>query len=184
MEGEAALYGPKLDFMYSTLMGKETQLATIQLDFATPKRFGLTYVDSEGNEKTPIMIHRAVLGSLERFMVILLELSAGWLPFWLAPEQVRILTINDSVNGYVSEVREVLDGVVLMQPIKYNELRYSVDERNESLGRKIRDAAGMKIPVTLIIGPKDAEAKEVSVRLRDKEEKVKLSELADFLQKQ
>lgn len=181
MEGEAALYGPKLDFMYSTLMGKETQLATIQLDFATPKRFGLAYVDTDGSEKTPIMIHRAILGSLERFLVILLEQTAGWFPFWLAPEQVRILTINDSVNDYVTEVKAALDAVVLMQPLKYNELRYTVDDRNESLGRKIRDAAGMKIPVTLIVGPKDAEAKEVSVRLRDKEEKVKLSELQAFL---
>lgn len=182
MEGEAALYGPKLDFMYKTVMGNETQLATIQLDFATPKRFGLEYIDEDGSKQTPIMVHRAILGSLERFMVVLLEKTAGWLPFWLAPEQVRILTINDSVSDYVDKITRILDGQVLMQPLKYNELRYSVDDRNESLGRKIRDAAGMKIPVTLIVGPKDEEADEVSVRLQDGEKKIPVTELATFLQ--
>lgn len=181
MEGEAALYGPKLDFMYKTVTGNETQLATIQLDFATPKRFELEYIDENGEKQTPIMVHRAILGSLERFMVILIEKTAGWFPFWLAPEQVRILTINDTVGDYVDQIKEVLDGTLLMKPIKYNEVRYSVDMRNESLGRKIRDAAGMKIPVTLIVGPKDVEAKEVSVRLQDGEQKVKLSDLKDFL---
>lgn len=181
MEGEAALYGPKLDFMYSTLMGKETQLATIQLDFATPKRFNLTYTDSDGEDKTPIMIHRAILGSLERFLVILLESTGGWLPLWLAPEQVRILTINDSVNDYVEQIKSVLDETVLMKPVKYNEMRYSVDDRNESLGKKIKEATEMKIPVQLIVGPKDKDAGEVSVRLQNEEKKVKLAELKDFL---
>lgn len=182
MEGEAALYGPKLDFMYPTATGKETQLATIQLDFATPKRFGLEYVDENGEKQTPIMVHRAILGSLERFMVVLIEKTAGWFPFWLAPEQIRILTINDTVMDYVDTIKETLDGIVLMKPLKYNELRYSVDDRNESLGRKIRDAAGMKIPVTLIVGPKDVEANEVSVRLRDGEQKVKLTDLKGFIE--
>ncbi len=181
MEGEAALYGPKLDFMYKTVGGNQTQLATIQLDFATPKRFELEYIDENGEKATPIMVHRAILGSLERFMVILLEKTAGWLPLWLAPEQLRILTINDSVNDYVAEIKKVLDDTVLMQPLKYNELRYTVDDRNESLGKKIRDAVGMKIPVTLIVGPKDAEAREVSVRLKDEEKKVKLTDLKEFL---
>jgi len=181
MEGEAALYGPKLDFMYSTLMGKETQLATIQLDFATPKRFGLTYIDANGEEKTPIMVHRAILGSLERFMVILLEKTGGNLPFWLAPEQLRIVTVNNAVDEYVGKVREVLDDVVLMKPVKYNELRYSVDDRNESLGKKIREASNAKIPVQLIVGPKDAESQEVSVRIKGEESKVKLADLAEHL---
>lgn len=182
MEGEAALYGPKLDFMYKDVLGNERQLSTIQLDFATPKRFKLAYTDADGSEKTPVMIHRAILGSYERFLAILLERTAGWLPFWLAPEQVRILTINDSVLDYVAKVKEVLDGTVLMQPIKYNEARYSVDDRSESLGRKIRDAVELKVPVVLIIGNKDAESNQVSVRLRDKEEKIKLSELSNYLQ--
>ncbi|HEU5187850.1 MAG TPA: threonine--tRNA ligase [Candidatus Saccharimonadales bacterium] len=182
MEGEAALYGPKLDFMYRDVSGNERQLSTIQLDFATPKRFGLVYTDADGAEKPPVMIHRAILGSYERFLAILLEKTAGWLPFWLAPEQVRILTLNDSVKDYVTQVEEELNNTLLMKPVKYNELRFSTDDRNESLGRKIRDAVDIKIPVLLIIGSKDVAAKQVSVRLRDKEEKVNLSDLKEFLQ--
>ncbi len=182
MEGEAALYGPKLDFMYKDVLGNERQLSTIQLDFSTPKRFGLVYTDTDGTEKPPVMIHRAILGSYERFMAILLEKTAGWLPFWLAPEQVRIVTINDTVSDYVTQITEVLDDTLLMKPLKYNEIRYSVDMRNESLGRKIRDAVGLKIPVTMIIGPKDAEAGQVSIRLHDTEEKIDLKELKQYLQ--
>lgn len=183
MEGEAALYGPKLDFMYKDVLGNERQLSTIQLDFSTPKRFELVYTDVDGTEKSPVMIHRAILGSYERFMAILLEKTAGWLPFWLAPEQVRIVTINDTVGDYVSKITTVLDELLLMQPLKYNELRYSVDMRNESLGRKIRDAVNYKIPVIMIIGPKDAEANQVSLRLKDKEYKIDLKELGQFLQR-
>jgi threonyl-tRNA synthetase len=182
MEGEAALYGPKLDFMYKDVLGNERQLSTVQLDFATPKRFGLVYTDADGTEKSPVLIHRAILGSYERFIAILLEKTAGWLPFWLAPEQVRILTINDTVNDYVDKLKEKLDATLLMKPVKYNELRYSVDNRNESLGRKIRDAVDMKVPVVMIVGPKDAAAGEVSIRLKDKEQKVALEELGQLLQ--
>ena len=127
------------------------------------------------------MIHCALLGSIERFMSIYIEHTGGWFPFWLAPEQLRILTINDTVNDYVAEIRAALDEVVLSEPVKYNELRYTVDDRNESLGKKIREAAGMKIPVQLIVGPKDAEAREVSVRTQAGEEKVALEQLADYL---
>lgn len=181
MEGEAALYGPKLDFMYKDVLGNERQLSTVQIDFSTPKRFGLSYVNEQGDDVPPVMIHRAILGSYERFMAILLEQTAGWLPFWLAPEQVRILTINDAVQPYVDEITKVLDEVVLMAPLKYNEIRYSVDNRQESLGRKIRDAHELKIPMTMIIGPKDADASVVSIRTRDGEQKIALSELAEFL---
>jgi len=181
MEGEAALYGPKLDFVYHTVGGVETQLATIQLDFATPKRFGMSFINNKGEEETPVMIHRAILGSLERFLVILLERTGGWLPFWLAPEQVRILTINDSVADYVEDITTILSDTLLMEPLKYNELRYSVDNRNESLGKKIKEATELKIPVQLIVGPKDKEAGEVSVRTKDGESKLKLEELKDFL---
>jgi threonyl-tRNA synthetase len=183
MEGEAALYGPKLDFMYKDVLGNERQLSTIQLDFATPKRFGLVYTDADGTEKSPVMIHRAILGSYERFMAILLEKTAGWLPFWLAPEQVRILTINDTVMDYVGEIKNQLDDTVLMQPLKYNELRYTVDARNESLGRKIHDAVDLKVPVVIIVGPKDVAANEVSIRLKDKEQKVPMDGLKQFLQR-
>lgn len=182
MEGEAALYGPKLDFMYKDVMGNERQLSTVQLDFATPHRFGLTYTDTDGQEKTPVMIHRAILGSYERFMAILLEKTAGWLPFWLAPEQVRVLTINDSIKSYANKVTNVLKRTVHMQPLRYNELRYSVDNRNESLGRKIRDAVEVKVPVLIVVGPKDAQANQVSVRLRNKEQQVALKDLKTFLQ--
>ncbi len=181
MEGEAALYGPKLDFMYKDVLGNERQLSTIQLDFATPKRFGLTYVDQNGNDVAPVMMHRAILGSYERFMAILLEKTAGWLPLWLAPEQVRILTINDAALGYAKKVQDVLDGVVLMEPLKYNEIRHSIDDRNESLGRKIRDAVELKIPVLIIVGPRDAAANQVSVRVKGEEKTIALEELEAFL---
>lgn len=181
MEGEAALYGPKLDFMYKDAMGNERQLSTVQLDFSTPKRFNLSYIDDNGQDQAPVMIHRAILGSYERFMALLIERTAGWFPFWLAPEQVRILTINDQVLGYVEEINKVLTDTVLMKPLKYNEIRSSVDSRNESLGRKIRDAVEMKVPVVMIVGPKDVEAKEVSVRLHGKEEKVALDKLSEYL---
>lgn len=181
MEGEAALYGPKLDFMYKDVLGNERQLSTIQLDFATPKRFGLTYVDQNGEDVAPVMVHRAILGSYERFMAIMLEKTAGWLPLWLAPEQVRILTINDAALEYAQKVQDILDGVVLMEPLKYNEIRHSIDDRNESLGRKIRDAVELKIPVLIIVGPRDAAANQVSVRVKGEEKTVPLDELEAFL---
>lgn len=181
MEGEAALYGPKLDFMYKDVLGNERQLSTIQLDFATPKRFGLTYVDQNGEDVAPVMVHRAILGSYERFMAIMLEKTAGWLPLWLAPEQVRILTINDAALEYAQKVQDILNGVVLMEPLKYNEIRHSIDDRNESLGRKIRDAVELKIPVLIIVGPRDAAANQVSVRVKGEEKTVPLDELEAFL---
>lgn len=179
--GEAAFYGPKIDFMATDAIGREHQVATVQLDFVQPERFGLTYTDAEGNAAQPVMIHCALLGSIERFLSVFIEHTAGWFPLWAAPEQVRVLTINDAVSGYVDEIRAVLDDVVLMQPVRYNELRYTVDDRNESLGKKIREAASMKIPVQLIVGPKDMEAREVSVRTQAGEEKVGLGELAEYL---
>lgn len=181
MEGEAALYGPKLDFMYKDVLGNERQLSTIQLDFATPKRFGLTYVDQNGEDVAPVMMHRAILGSYERFMAIMLEKTAGWLPLWLAPEQVRILTINDAALEYAQKVQDVLNDVVLMEPLKYNEIRHSIDDRNESLGRKIRDAVELKIPVLIIVGPRDAAANQVSVRVKGEEKALPLEELETFL---
>ena len=185
-EGEAAFYGPKIDFMATDAIGREHQVATVQLDFVQPKRFELSYKNSEGQDEQPVMIHCALLGSIERFMSVYIEHKAGWFDFWLAPEQVRILTINDTLNNYIEEVSKILSGVVLNSPVKFNEIRYSVDNRNESLGKKIREATAMKIPVQLIVGPKDKENNEVSVRFRKDgefiEEKVLLQSLADFLQ--
>ena len=185
-EGEAAFYGPKIDFMATDAIGREHQVATVQLDFVQPERFELSYKNSEGQDEQPVMIHCALLGSIERFMSVYIEHKAGWFDFWAAPEQVRILTINDTLNDYVEEVSKILSGVVLDSPVKFNEVRYSVDNRNESLGKKIREATSMKIPVQLIVGPKDKENNEVSVRFRKDgefvEEKVALNELATFIQ--
>jgi threonyl-tRNA synthetase len=180
--GEAAFYGPKIDFMATDAIGREHQVATVQLDFVQPERFGLEYTDADGNAQRPVMIHCALLGSIERFLSVFIEHSAGWFPFWATPEQVRILTINDTVLDYVQEIEEILRGVVLMQPVRYNELRFSRDNRNESLGKKIREATTWKTPVQLIVGPKDKEAREVSIRTQVGEEKVALDLLADYLQ--
>ena len=179
--GEAAMYGPKMDFMATDALGREWQVATVQLDYATPDRFGLEYVDADGSKKTPVMIHCALVGSIERFMSVLIEHTAGWFPFWMAPEQVRVLTINDEVADYTDKIREILDNTELNEPLEHRKIRYSIDDRNESLGKKIREATKMKIPCVLIVGPKDVEAGEVSVRLKDKEEKIKLDELGDYL---
>ena len=179
--GEAAIYGPKMDFMATDALGRKFQLATVQLDYAQPERFGLEYTAEDGSSQRPVMIHCALLGSIERFLSIYIEHTAGWFPFWAAPEQVRILTINDSVNDYVEEITTVLSEVVLMKPVKYNEVRFTTDVRNESLGKKIREATAMKIPVQLIVGPKDKEVREVSVRTQGGEEKVALDQLSSYL---
>lgn len=180
-EGEAAMYGPKMDFMAVDALGREWQLATVQLDYAMPERFKLEYVDADGIKKTPIMIHCALIGSIERFMSVYLEHTAGWLPMWCAPENVRILTVNDKVGDYVDKITEILEGLELNNVLPHNKIRYSIDNSADSLGKKIKRATDLKIPAVLIVGPKDAEAGTVSVRLRDKEEKVELAKLADFL---
>ena len=180
-EGEAAFYGPKIDFMATDALGREHQLATAQLDFVQPGRFGLEYKDAESTAQTPVMIHCALLGSIERFMSVFIEHTAGWFPLWAAPEQVRILTINDTVLDYVEEIEATLRSTVLMEPVKYNELRLTRDDRNESLGKKIREATAMKVPVQLIVGPKDKDSREVSVRTQSGEEKVAIDQLSAYL---
>ncbi|MDB5159758.1 MAG: thrZ [Candidatus Saccharibacteria bacterium] len=180
-EGEAAFYGPKIDFMATDAIGREHQVATVQLDFVQPERFGLTYTDQEGKDAQPVMIHCALLGSIERFLSVFIEHTGGWFPLWAAPEQIRILTINDQVLPYVDEIKAVLSSVVLDKPVKFNELRFTVDDRNESLGKKIREATNWKIPVQLIVGPQDQESRQVSVRTQAGEEKVSLDALADYL---
>lgn len=181
-EGEAAFYGPKLDFMAKDAIGRVWQVATIQFDFVQPERFDLTYIDEAGEKQRPIMVHCAIMGSFDRFFSVFIEHTAGWFPLWCAPEQVRILTINDTINDYVDEIKATLSGVVLMRPLKYNEVRFTTDDRNESLGKKIREATAMKIPVQLIVGPKDKEAREVSVRTQSGEEKVSLEKLPGYLE--
>ena len=182
-EGEAAFYGPKIDFMAEDAIGREHQLATIQLDFVQPERFGLEFTNNKGEKERPVMIHHATLGSIERFLSVFIEHTGGWFPFWCAPEQVRIVTINDKVSDYVNKITDILDGIVLDKPLKYNELRYTVDDSADSLGKKIKRATELKIPVLLIVGPKDAEEGIVSIRLRDSEDKVELTSLATYLKK-
>lgn len=180
-EGEAAFYGPKIDFMATDAIGREHQVATVQLDFIQPQRFGLEYTESDGKFTTPVMIHCALLGSIERFLSVFIEHTGGWFPFWAAPEQVRILTINDTVLDYVAEITTILSGVTLMKPIKYNDVRFTTDVRNESIGKKIREATVVKIPTQIIVGPKDKAARIVSVRTRAGEEQVSIDQLASYI---
>jgi threonyl-tRNA synthetase len=181
VEGEAAFYGPKLDFMFKDVMGREWQLATIQCDFNLPERFDLSYINEEGSKERPVVIHRAIAGSAERFLGVIIDHFAGRFPFWMAPTQIKILTINNQMQDYVEKVKAVLDKTVLMKPLKYNELRYELDDRSESLGKKIREAEMEKVPVILIVGPKDVEANQVSLRTQEGESKVSLDELEGYL---
>lgn len=183
--GEAAMYGPKMDFMAVDALGREWQLATVQLDYALPDRFHLEYVAEDGSKKTPVMIHCALIGSIERFMSVLLEHTAGWLPIWLAPEAVRVVTVNnsDAVMNYTQEIERALQGVELTEPIPHNVVRYSVDDSDESLGKKIKRAANLKVPVVIVVGARDAEERRISLRLADKEEQIDFAELAGFLEK-
>lgn len=182
MEGEAAFYGPKIDFMAEDAIGREHQVATIQLDFVQPERFGLTFVNENGEKEQPVMIHHATLGSIERFMSVFIEHTSGWFPFWCAPEQVRILTVNDQVLDYVEKIKQILNEVTLETPLKHNDLRFTADVSDESLGKKIKRAVSMKTPVLLIVGERDKENGTVSVREKDAEKTVKLTELAEYLQ--
>ena len=180
-EGEAAFYGPKIDFMATDAIGREHQVATVQLDFVQPQRFGLEYTESDGKFTTPVMIHCALLGSIERFLSVFIEHTGGWFPFWAAPEQVRILTINDTVLDYVAEITTILSGVTLMKPIKYNDVRFTTDTRNESIGKKIREATVVKVPTQIIVGPKDKAARIVSIRTRAGEEQISIDQLASYI---
>ena len=181
MEGEAAFYGPKIDFMAEDAMGREHQVATIQLDFVQPERFNLCFINEKGEKERPVMIHHATMGATERFLSIFIEHTSGWFPFWCAPEQVRIVTVNNEVTKYVDEIKAELSEIVLEKPLKHNELRFSVDLSDESLGKKIRRAVSMKIPVIIVIGLKDANERVVSLRLKDTEKKIKIKELRDSL---
>jgi len=155
--GEGAFYGPKIDFVVLDAIGREWQLGTIQLDFNLPDRFDLTYVGDDGTEQRPVIIHRAVLGSVERFFGVMLEHFAGDLPLWLAPEQARVLAVSDR---FMDAGRAVRDRLVQAG------LRAELDERSEKLGAKIRDGELAKIPVLLVVGAREAESGGASVRVR------------------
>jgi threonyl-tRNA synthetase len=159
MEGEAAFYGPKIDVKLIDAIGRSWQLTTVQFDFNLPARFGLQYIGEDGGKHEPLMVHRALLGSVERFFGILIEHYAGAFPLWLAPVQVAICPVSEKVADYATHVTETL---------KRHGLRVHLDERNEKLPAKIRDAQMQKIPYMLIVGPKESEAGTVSVRHRSK----------------
>tara|TARA_B100000575_G_scaffold292820_1_gene302266 strand:+ start:1 stop:939 length:939 start_codon:yes stop_codon:yes gene_type:complete len=156
-EGEGAFYGPKIDFRVKDALGRYHQLSTIQLDFNLPERFDLKYVAENGEYERPIMIHRAILGSLERFIGVYLEHTGGDLPLWLAPVQAIILPISDKYNDYAYQILKILNK---------NNLRVKMDNRSEKIGAKIRDAELTKINYMLIVGEKEFEKQEISIRQR------------------
>ena len=168
-DGEAAFYGPKIDFMVTDALGREHQLATVQLDFVQPERFGLEYSAENGSEQ-PVMIHCALLGSIERFLSVYIEHTAGKFPVWLAPEQVRLITVNQE-DSTVKFAEDLLDKA------KKLGLRVEVDNSNESVGKKIRDAEMMKVPYTVVIGEKEIASGELIPRIR-KDMEVQASSVA------
>jgi threonyl-tRNA synthetase len=170
-EGDGAFYGPKIDFHIRDCLKRSWQLGTIQLDFSMPERFGLLYTDKDNVEKTPVMIHRAVLGSFERFIGILIEHYGANFPIWLSPEQVRILPISEKSNEYAGQVECRL---------RDSNLRCSTDNTDEKIGAKIAKAHGEKLPFMLVVGPKEAETGTVNVRIRGIKEN-KTVEIDDFL---
>ena len=173
VEGEAAIYGPKLDYMFKDALGRETQLATIQLDFAMPKRFELTYTDKDGKDKTPVMIHRAILGSYERFMAILIEHFAGEFPLWLSPVQAIIIPVSEKFNDYGNKV---------LSELKENNIRVEIDTSDETLGKRIRSAELQKVPYVLVVGEKEMNANSVAVRSREDGDQGAIP-LKDFVEK-
>lgn len=164
--GEAAFYGPKLDFMVKDAIGRRWQLGTIQVDYNLPERFELEYTGDDNSKHRPVMIHRAPFGSMERFVAVLIEHTAGKFPLWLTPDQVVILPISEKFNDYAYEVAKTLNNV---------DVRVQVDDRNEKIGRKIRDNELKRIPYMLIVGEKEAENGEVSVRRQGEGDKGTMS---------
>jgi len=157
VEGEGAFYGPKIDIFIPDVMGREWQLGTAQMDFSLPERFNLDFINSDGEKERPVVIHRAMLGSIERFIGILLEHTSGDLPFWLAPNQINIIPISDKHHEYSQKVGNMLSE---------KKFRVKVDDSNERLGQKIRNSELKKIPVMIIIGDKEMESDSLSVRTR------------------
>lgn len=155
VKGEAAFYGPKLDFMVKDALGRSWQLGTIQVDYQLPQRFELEYIGSDNQKHTPVMIHRAPFGSMERFVAVLIEHCAGNFPLWLAPEQIAVLPISERFNDYGQQVLDTLKNI---------DIRGFLDDRNEKIGRKIRDAEVTKVPFMLLVGEKEAAEGKVAVR--------------------
>lgn len=156
--GEAAFYAPKMDLMATDALGREWQLSTVQIDFFMPERFGLEYTDTDGQKKRPVMLHRAIVGSPERFLMILLEHFGGAFPTWLSPTQVQLIPITDDQHKFALDLQKQLAG---------EGIRVEIDTRSEKMQAKIRDAQLQKIPYMLIIGAREAQNNQVSVRQRD-----------------
>ncbi len=175
--GEAAFYGPKLDFMVKDAIGRRWQLGTIQVDYNLPERFGLEYTGSDNQKHRPVMIHRAPFGSMERFVAVLIEHTGGKFPLWLTPDQVVVLPISEKFNDYAAKVAKYL---------KKQDIRAHVDDRNEKIGRKIRDNELKRIPYLLVVGEKEAENEEVSVRKQGEGDKgsMKFTTFAEQLMKE
>ena len=166
-EGEAALYGPKLDFMFKDALDREIQIPTVQLDFATPKRFGLFYINEKGEKEIPVMIHRAVLGSYERFLVLLLEQFKGVLPIWLSPVQVNIIPVNMKYHDeYCKELKQLFQD---------ENIRVNYDNRKEQMNKKIRESIQMKNPYTIIIGDKERDNNLISYKKLGEEKTITIS---------
>ena len=155
--GEAAFYGPKIDFVVKDVIGREWQLGTVQVDYNLPERFGLEYIGADNERHRPVMIHRAPFGSMERFVGLLIEHFAGAFPLWLSPEQVRVLPISEKTADYAVEV---------VRELQAAGVRATLDDGNERVQAKIKRAADEKIPYMAVVGPRDAEARAVSVRAR------------------
>ncbi len=172
--GEAAFYGPKLDFMVRDAIGRKWQLGTIQVDYNLPERFELTYNGSDNQKHRPVMIHRTIFGSMERFVAVLIENSAGKFPLWLAPEKAVILPISEKFNDYAGKVLQILNN---------SDICTLIDDRSEKIGKKIRDNELKRIPYLLIIGEKEVESGTVSVRKQGEGDKgtMKIEEFADFI---
>ncbi len=176
-EGEAALYGPKIDFQFKAISGKEFTIPTVQLDFSTPKRFGLTYTDKNGKDVAPVMVHRAILGSYERFLVLLIEHFAGHFPLWLAPVQVKVIPVSEKFEKFAKKIEAEL---------KDADLRVEFDSSDESVGKKIRNAELQKIPYMLILGEKEEKEGKVAVRSHKESDlgQVDLKKLIEKLRKE
>jgi threonyl-tRNA synthetase len=176
-EGDAAFYGPKLDFKFKDAIGREWQLATIQLDFNMPTRFNLEYTDKDSVKKHPVMIHRAVAGSLERFMSIIIEHFAGNFPLWLSPEQIHVIPVKDTNIESAEKVYKLL---------RDEKFRVKLDDSSEGFGKKVRKAKDQKVPYTIILGDKDIEAGVITLESRDKGKigQLKIEEAVELLKKE
>jgi len=174
VEGEAAFYGPKLDFMVRDAIGREWQLGTIQVDYNLPERFDMTYIGADSQKHRPVMLHRAIFGSLERFVAVLIENTAGKFPLWLSPDQVIILPISEKYHDYSKKVLKFLNN---------SDIRTLIDERNEKIGKKIRDNELKRIPYLIIVGEKEEKSSTVSVRKQGEGDKgvMKLEDFVNFI---